>query len=71
MSYCRFSNDSDMYAYHHVDGFFRIHTDDFGTITVLDRSSLIAVMEMAVNIGLKVPVVAIERVHREIEKGGE
>ncbi len=67
MSYCRFSTDSDLYVYRHIGGFFRVHTDDFGTITVLDRASLIAVMDMAVNIGLKVPVAAIDRLLREIE----
>jgi len=70
MSYCRFSDDSDVYLYATIGGGFSVHlTTGFTKYKIKSAEEALAFIQEQKASGLKVPDYAIERLEREIAEG--
>ena len=78
MSYCRFSLKSDVYMFHHCDGYIEccachLHQQQQLTYPIIfyKRSEALAHLQEHIDNGYTVPDYAIKRLETEIEKIGD
>ena len=74
MSYCRFSEDSDVYLYPHVYGDYvccacRLR-ETFGSTVLFTLEEVLEHLQAHQDVGHKVPEYAFERIKAEIEELG-
>ena len=69
MSYCRSSDESDVYAYHNIQGGFDLHISGGKDFHFNEPEDFHAKLIELRNTGLKVPQYAIDRIEREIKEG--